>query len=115
MTVGKLCALTALMGFIALGEAGTARAEYLEFGPLEAVSTVYISTTPAYGTYSNLDVYDGQYGAQLSPNLSMTPAQTFNTFCVDLADEVEFEPDLCSESAVDERWSDEWSADRLPL
>jgi PEP-CTERM motif len=88
MTVAKSRAMAALLGLVILGWSGTARAEYLEFGPLEAVSTVYISTTPAYGGYSNLDVYDGQYGAQLSANLSMTPAQEFNTFCVDLADEV---------------------------
>ncbi len=88
MTVVKLCARSALLLLVILGWSGIARADYLQFGPLEAVSTVYITTTPAYGGYNNLDVYDGQYNSYISANPSFTPEQAFNTFCVDLKDEV---------------------------
>jgi len=61
--------------------------DWFKFGPTQAVDVVTIS----YGSFNNLAVYAGQYTgtiASTQAGLSSPLAQTFNTFCVDLADEV---------------------------
>jgi hypothetical protein len=61
--------------------------DWFKFGPTGSVDVVTIS----YGSFNNLAVYAGQYTgtiASTQAGLSSPLAQTFNTFCVDLADEV---------------------------
>jgi hypothetical protein len=61
--------------------------DWFKFGPTQAVDVVTIS----YGSFHNLAVYAGQYTgtiASTEAGLSLPAAQKFNTFCVDLADEV---------------------------
>lgn len=61
--------------------------DWFKFGPTQAVDVVTIS----YGSFHNLAVYAGQYTGTIAATeagLSAPTAQKFNTFCVDLADEV---------------------------
>jgi hypothetical protein len=77
----------ALIGVASPGALSAAPLDWFKFGPTEAVDVVTIS----YGSFQNLQVYAGQYVGTIAPTeagLSSPTAQTFNTFCVDLNDEV---------------------------
>jgi hypothetical protein len=83
-------AIAVALGFFAVATPNVVVAsplDWFKFGPTEAVDVVTIS----YGSFNNLSVYAGQYVGTLAatqPGLSAPTAQTFNTFCVDLNDEV---------------------------
>jgi len=83
-------AIAVAVGFLAIATPNDVLAsplDWFKFGPTEAVDVVTIS----YGSFNNLSVYAGQYVGTLAttePGLSAPSAQKFNTFCVDLNDEV---------------------------
>ena len=83
-------AIALAVGFFAVATPNVLLAsplDWFKFGPTEAVDVVTIS----YGSFNNLSVYAGQYVGTLAttePGLSAPTAQVFNTFCVDLNDEV---------------------------
>jgi hypothetical protein len=82
-----LAAIVALVGATLPSAVSAAPLDWFKFGPLEAVDVVTIS----YGSFQNLAVYAGQYEGTIAltqAGLSSPSAQTFNTFCVDLSDEV---------------------------
>jgi hypothetical protein len=82
-----LAAIVALASATIPSAVSAAPLDWFDFGPLEAVDVVTIS----YGSFQNLAVYAGQYEGTIAltqAGLSSPLAQKFNTFCVDLNDEV---------------------------
>lgn len=82
-----LAVVVALLSAAAPSAVFATTVDWFKFGPLEAVDVVTIS----YGSFHNLEVYAGQYNGTIAPTeagLSSPLAQKFNTFCIDLNDEV---------------------------
>jgi PEP-CTERM motif len=80
--------------FLAIPCRAMASPVWFEFGPVDQADIVSLSYTTSYNTKTpdyvdtNVAVYAGQYGGQVSSSSSMTDPTSFYTFCVDMAHDV---------------------------
>ena len=88
MSIVKLCTLVAMVGVLGVLAATSAQAStlYFDFDNVGAADIVTLSY-PAAGLNGG-EYYAGQYQVFDSPNPDFSAASTFNTFCVDLFDDV---------------------------
>ncbi len=88
MTIKNLSACFVLSGMLSLAAAAPALADplYFDFNQVGAADIVTLSY-PAAGLNGG-EYYAGQYQVYSSPNADFTGSTAFNTFCVDLFDDV---------------------------
>ena len=103
-----------MVGVLGVLAATSARAStlYFDFDNVGAADIVTLSY-PAAGLNGG-EYYAGQYQVLDSPNADFSAASTFNTFCVDLFDDVSNRTEISGHSAADLR-PDQRRPDRLPL
>jgi hypothetical protein len=88
MSIRNLCVIFVLSGVLGLAAAAPALADplYFDFNQVGAADIVTLSY-PAAGLNGG-EYYAGQYQVFSSPNSDFSGATSFNTFCVDLFDDV---------------------------